>query len=258
MAYAPGGEYTMGSTEEDVDSLMRMCRGWGWRCNRTSFEMEQPAHMVALNGFWIDRTEVTNRQYGKCVEAGACRAPATKCDWGEPTYGDASKRDHPVVCVSWYQAQDYCAWAEARLPTDSEWEYAARGEKRSVYPWGNEFDCARVNSDEEPPEDKFSPGGRGCDGYKQTSPAGAFPAGASWCGALDMAGNVWEWVADWYETYPSERQLNPTGPSSGWAKVLRSGTWFHNPFGVRSADRDYSRPKLAWGVIGFRCAKSSP
>jgi len=101
MVFAPGGEFEMGSTKEDLDNVMRMCREWGWRCDRSSFEMEQPAHTVALNGFWIDRTEVTNRQYRKCVEAGACQAPA-KCDWGEPTYGDASKKDHPVVCVSWY------------------------------------------------------------------------------------------------------------------------------------------------------------
>jgi len=238
MIYMPDGTFQMGSDSSDTDAS----------------DDEFPQHPVTLDGFWIDRTEVTNAQYRQCVEAEVCQAPTT-CDWGEPTYGDASKADHPVVCVDWYGAQAYCEWVGARLPTEAEWEYAARGEQGYVYPWGDDFDCSRGNFDDETELDDYVvPGGEGCDGYVRTAPVGSFPTGASWCGALDMAGNVWEWVADWYGNYPSEAQTNPTGPVTGDYKVLRGGSWYYYHRDVRAAYRyDLYSPAYCYYFVGFRC-----
>jgi formylglycine-generating enzyme required for sulfatase activity len=237
MVYVPAGEFEMGSTE--------------------GRDNEQPVHAVALDGFWIDQAEVTNAQYRRCVEAGACQAPMT-CDWGEPTYEDLSKADYPVVCVDWYGAQTYCEWAGARLPTEAEWEYAARGPEGFIYPWGDEFDCSLGNFDDETQvDDHVNPGGEGCDGYVKTAPVESFPGGASWCDALDMAGNVWEWVADWYRDYPSGRQVNPMGPSSGSVRVQRGGSWYNPLDCMRGAYRDVSPPDVTSDNWGFRCARDS-
>ncbi|NTV38152.1 MAG: formylglycine-generating enzyme family protein, partial [Anaerolineales bacterium] len=171
---------------------------------------EAPQHIVTLNGFWVDSTEVTNAQYRLFVDATGHPAPIN-CDWGDPTYGDAAYADHPVVCVNWDDANAYCEWAGARLPTEAEWEKAARGTDGQMYPWGTVFDGTLVNfcdarCDNERVNDC---GDTRCysvpkdptvnDSYVHTAPVGSFLAGASPYGALDMAGNVWEWVADWYD-----------------------------------------------------------
>jgi len=237
MVYVPGGTFQMGSDESDTGV----------------HEDEFPRHSVTLGGFWIDQTEVTNAQYGQCVEAGACQAPTT-CDWGEPTYRDASKQDHPVVCVDWFGAAAYCEWVGARLPTEAEWEYAARGLQGFIYPWGDDFECSRGNFDDETELDDYVvPGGEGCDGYERTAPVGSFPTGTSWCNAMDMAGNVWEWVADWYSGYPSEAQTNPVGPTAGGRKVVRGGGWLKDPENVRAANRDRYTPDHRSDDVGFRC-----
>ena len=232
MVYVPGGEFRMGKT----------------------WSLEDRVHTVALDGFWIDRTEVTNSHYGRCVAAGACRAPTT-CSWGEPTYGDASKADHPVICVPWQAAGDYCRWAGGRLPTEAEWEYAARGPDSAVYPWGDEFDGTRLNSCDVncPHDDQKSTGYD--DGQAQTAPVGSYPSGASWCGALDLAGNVWEWVADWHGPYPLTRQANPTGPDSGSERLIRGGSWFdYNEYGFLRADNRHPfDPRADNYTTGFRC-----
>ncbi|MEJ2207920.1 MAG: SUMF1/EgtB/PvdO family nonheme iron enzyme [Anaerolineae bacterium] len=233
MVYVPGGAFKMGGT--------------GNRADRR--------HTVELDGFWIDRTEVTNAHYRRCVEAGACRDP-TACSWGKPTYADAAKAAHPVLCVSWRDADAYCAWAGGRLPTEAEWEYAARGPDSTLYPWGDEFDGTRLNScDANCPHE----GQRVADyddGYARTAPAGTYPAGASWCGALDLAGNVWEWVADWHGAYPLAKQTNPTGPDSGTERLIRGGSWFdYNEYGFLRADNRHPfEPRAANDTIGFRCA----
>jgi len=237
MVYVPAGEFTMGSDEGDSD--------------------EKPVHTVYLDAFYIDKTEVTNAQYQKCVEAGACQAP-TICDWGEPTYGDASKADHPVVCVSWDGAKAYCEWAGKRLPTEAEWEKAARGTDGRVYPWGNTFDGSRLNFCDRNCESDWKDSDAD-DGYAQTALVGSYPQGASPYGALDMAGNVGEWVADWYDSgyYSQSPARNPPGPDSGESRVLRGGSWSGAPLYVRCAIRFWINPDLRYSNLGFRCARGS-
>jgi formylglycine-generating enzyme required for sulfatase activity len=189
---------------------------------------------------------VTNGQYRRCVAAGACDPPqpnysATR----DAYYEDGAYDDYPVLHVDWQQAAGFCAWAAAQLPTEAQWEYAARGPEGHSYPWGEELpDCDRANH-------------VGCVG--DTSRVGEYPAGASWVGALDLAGNVWEWVADWYEAdyYSHSPARNPTGPSETPFKVLRGGSWNENVIVVRGADRLRHEPGGTSLSIGFRCARGS-
>jgi formylglycine-generating enzyme required for sulfatase activity len=188
------------------------------------------------------------------VEAGGCTPPVESGSYTRSSYyGDSAYEDYPVIWVTQQQAADYCAWADARLPTEAEWEYAARGSEGRLFPWGNTFDGQCLNycdanctlGPNDPTVD---------DGYADTAPVGSFPSGASWCGALDMAGNVREWVADWYAPYPAERQENPTGPATGELRVPRGGSWLDGPDGARTAQRGGSAPDYARYKEGFRCA----
>jgi len=254
MVYVPAGEFEMGSGDGDVDYALRLCNAYRSNCTKDWFEDEQPMHTVALDGFWIDQTEVTNAQYRRCVEAGTCGPPAEGGSYTRDTYyGDSIYDDYPVIYVSWHQAEAYCAWAGARLPTEAEWEYAARGSDGRMFPWGNAFDgtwlsYCDLNCGYDWADKTFD------DNYADTAPVGNYPIGASWCGALDMAGNVWEWVADWYGGYPSGRQVNPTGPSSETHRVLRGGSWGNTPGGTHSADRHRYTPATMSYLLGFRCA----
>jgi formylglycine-generating enzyme required for sulfatase activity len=206
---------------------------------------------VSLESYWIDQTEITNTQFSHCVEEGACPEPVV-CKKGEPTYADPAKADHPVVCVSWDEAQAYCRWAGARLPTEAEWEYAFRGERGSIFPWGDSFDgiklnycdanCTQSHADE-----------RYDDGYVKTAPAGSYAEGASWCGALGMSGNVAEWVADWLGDYPAEPVSSPTGPTSGSEKIVRGCSWYFQPAYCRGANRGSIGPDTRFDYVGFRC-----
>ena len=242
----------MGSDDEDVDYVLQLCNEYRGDCERGWFEDEQPLHTVALDAFWIDQTEVTNAQYALCVADGVCD------EAGYVDAADLNAHDQPVVGVSWYNANTYCEWANARLPTEAEWEYAARGPENSRFPWGNDFDGTRVNyCDANCGEDWADE--TVDDGYGLTAPVGSYPAGASWCGALDLAGNVWEWVADWYDEDYYERSLtqNPLGPQEGDSKVLRGGAWSYYPAYVRSACRIWYHPVLRGIDFGFRCCVAS-
>ncbi len=225
MIYIPAGRFVMGSTEADPCAHLD----------------EFPRHTVSLDAYWIDRTEVTNAQYQACVETGICQ-PATSCSWGEPTYENPAKADHPVVCVNWFSAGDYCAWVGGRLPTEAEWEYAARGADERRYPWGDEFDSELCNSSEA--------------GIDETTPAGQFsPLGDSPFGLVDVAGNVWEWVTDWYEigSYTHDKPSNPTGPKTGKGRALRGGSWYGDGCSVRTTYRYYNDPLDHSPGVGFRC-----
>jgi len=218
MLYVPAGEFTMGSDRNSN---------------------EQPVHTVYLDAFYIDKTEVTNAQYRKCVEAGGCDTPV------KTTYYDnADYAQHPVVYVSWNDADAYCQWAGKRLPTEAEWEKAARGTDGRTYPWGEGIDCDHAQYG-------------GCGGG--TVPVGSKPKGASPYGALDMAGNVWEWVADWYDSgyYSQSPRRNPPGPDSGGGRVLRGGSLHGNQRFTRCAYRVGGNPGYWYFYVGFRCAKGS-
>ncbi len=240
MLYVPGGDFDMGSTAGDDD--------------------EQPVHTVTLDGFWVDRNEVTNTQYEQCVADGVCNSRAcSKLDTYNLDNGDAAYGSFPAICVNWYQAETYCSWVGVRLPTEAEWEYAARGPMSWVFPWGDEFDGTRLNFCDESCERNWVDL-TADDGYVEMAPVGSYPAGASWCGALDMAGNVWEWVADWYASdyYGRSPSQNPMGSPFGEGRVLRGGSWGFDPFFVRSANRDtFLLPSNTYGQIGLRCASGS-
>jgi len=229
MVYVPAGEFIMGS---DWDSD------------------EQPVHTVYLDAFYIDKYEVTNAQYRKCVEAGACEEPGC---WDD---SDFDALDQPVVCVNWYHAQDYCEWAGKQLPTEAEWEKAARGTDGLIHPWGNTFDGTRLNFADKNTSFEWSDLNWD-DGYAGTAPVGSYLDGASPYGALDMAGNVREWVADWYDSgyYAASPESNPKGPASGDDRVRRGGSWYDDELHVRAANRSWRSPDFTSENLGFRCAR---
>jgi len=192
MVYVPPGEFEMGSGDNQVDYALQLCNEYYDNCERKWFEAEQPVHTVVLGGFWIDQTEVTNAQFAQCMAAGACDQPARSGSFTRDSYyGNSAYDNYPVIYVSWSQALEYCTWAGARLPTEAEWEYAARGPEGRRFPWGDEFNGLRLNHCDANCEFDWADEAVD-DGYADTAPVGSYPAGASWCSALDMAGNVSE------------------------------------------------------------------
>lgn len=250
MVFVPAGEFPMGS--------------------KIGLSDEQPVHTVYLDSFWLDLNEVTNTQYAKCVGSGVCARPSSAEYYDSPEFAD-----HPVVFVSWNKAKDYCTWAGRRLPTEAEWEKAATWnpatDEKSVYPWGNEFDCRKANLDDETELDvSMMPGvAINCDGFSRSAPVGSFPAGASPYGALDMGGNVWEWVHDTFiETDPLTASIknyyavspasNPQGvdPSLSMYRGMRGGSWNWTFGSGRSAYRLWYGLDDTYDGVGFRCAQS--
>jgi formylglycine-generating enzyme required for sulfatase activity len=251
MVYVPPGEFQMGSDDEAVDDALQWCDQYWGNCEREWIEVEQPVHMVELDGFWIGQTEISNDQYRQCVESGACEAPAC---WSGPQF---NAPDQPVVCMTWAQAQVYCEWVGGRLPTEAEWEYAARGTEEPLFPWGDTFDGSRLNYCD-------ATCGRARadnawdDGLYYTASVGSYPTGASWCGALDMAGNVSEWVMDRYGDYSLEQQVNPTGPLTGQLRTIRGGSWFLTRVEARGTWREGLPADRWFDDLGFRCVLSAP
>jgi formylglycine-generating enzyme required for sulfatase activity len=245
MVYVPGGMFSMGSDQAANES---------------------PIHEVTLDPYYIDQYEVTNASYASCVEDGACPPPGSTTAYDStPYYGVDDYRKYPVVYVSWYSADEYCQWRGAQLPTEAEWEMAARwnpaAESALVYPWGDDWDHARLNycdascliNDPLLVDETFF------DGYPQMAPVGTFPEGSSPAGAHDMAGNVAEWVYDWYaaDYYSISPDNNPTGPESGSSRVVRGGGWSLDWFRNRTTARLPWGPRSEVAGIGFRCAISA-
>ena len=208
---------------------------------------EQPVHTVYLDSYWIYQTEVTNQMYARCMEIGNC--DVTRSDGN---LGDEEFVDYPVVEVNWYEAVNYCEWAGGRLPTEAEWEKASRGDlEGKLYPWGDEDAVCDLGA-------KNGAQYSDCDGAKL--PVGSFAPNGY--GLYDMAGNVWEWVADWFSTdyYASSPKENPLGPADSMydSHGLRGGSWTFNDNYLRNASRGAEYSDTAAPNIGFRCASSAP
>jgi len=228
--------------------MVLVSQGFFWMgADDTEIE-SRPFRRVNLDRFYIDRYEVTVAQFRACVRDGACFAPASgeDCNWQV-----VGRSDHPINCVSWFDAQRFCLWAGKRLPTEAEWEKAARGTDARLFPWGIESpDCERAITVWK---------SLGC-GKQGTWPVGSKPAGASPYGAHDMVGNVWEWAADAYEVdfYERAPASNPINRVSAEYRVLRGNSWYYSypPLVSRVSNRFRFRPARWYPYIGFRCVKS--
>ena len=249
MVYVPAGEFIMGSSDADIDAILAECSD----CEREWFDDEYPQHTIYLSAFWMDQTEVTNEQYAGCVAAGACPASRYADD------GEFNGADQPVVGVSWHDAKAYCEWTGKQLPTEAQWEKAARGTDGRKYPWGDTFDGSKLNFCDVNCEFDWKDNDAN-DGYPYTAPVGSYPAGASPYGALDMAGNVWEWCTDWYDAnyYTNSPGRDPQGPDSGNYRVVRGGSWYFDERRVRAADRPRGAPDDRDYNLGFRCVSLAP
>jgi len=247
QVYVPAGEFIMGSDDKEAKRTIEGGRAYP----------EIPVNIVYLDGYWIDKYEVTNRQYALCVDAGVCEPPFATYSFTRPTYyGDPEYDNYPVIWVDWFRARTYCEWAGRRLPTEAEWEKAARGTDGRKYPWGNDpltgeranfcdIDCPRTFAN--PIFD---------DGFPETAPVGSFPAGASPYGAMDMSGNVWEWTASLIRDYPYDATDGREDMESGGERVWRGGPWSNGVWWMRSAVRYRSVPTYMHYSLGFRCASS--
>jgi formylglycine-generating enzyme required for sulfatase activity len=230
--HVPAGEFVMGAGAEDE----RIASEDGGDVSN-----EKPQHSVTLDSYWIMSTEVTNAQYGRCVDTGYCKPPAD----GNRIYSVGTAAEFPVSGITWDQAQAYAKWVGGRLPTEAEWEKACRGTDGRTYPWGNQ----------DPTGDLLNFGGTGLGTW---SAVGSYPKGASPCGALDMAGNVWEWTSSAYEQYPYDPKDGREGPNAE-TRVLRGGSFVDVPYFVRCAARFYRSPDFRGvrGVVnGFRVVVS--
>lgn len=225
MRLVPAGEFEMGSTSEND---------------------EQPIHMVYLDAFYMDKYEVTNFQYKECVATLRCTPPQETNSFSRTNYYDNSEfYDYPVIYVSWSQAAVYCQWRGGSLPTEAQWEKAARSTDGRLYPWGEGFDCNKANY-------------ANCIG--DTTIVGRYDNGQSPYGIYDLAGNVAEWTLDWYlNTYYKDSPTNnPLGPSSGQDRIVRGGSWNFSVGVLRASDRGRENPELGNNYTGFRCVKDAP
>ncbi len=279
MVYIPAGEFTMGQTDEENKWLIKKV---GQKDYDEYYKDETPNHKVFLDGYWLGKHEVTVKQFQKFVQDSGYKTQAEKEDgaytwtgkewekraninWKTP--GFSQDENHPVVCISWHDAVEYCRWLSKykglkfNLPTEAQWEKASRGADSRKYPWGNEPPTGkRLNFADKQAKEKagISWGDEHIDdGYAYTAPVGSYPAGASPYGLLDMAGNVWEWCSDWYaaDYYKNSPKENPAGPPSGSNRVMRGGSWYDFAGDVRCACRLGDGPAARGDFVGFRLAQ---
>jgi serine/threonine-protein kinase len=261
MVYVPEGEFTMGSENLYENGV-------------------SPPHTVYLDAYWIDKTEVTNTMFETFVNQTGYLTDAEKIGWSYVAYpeqtifyqitganwlhpqGPSSDltdlSDHPVVNVSWFDAQAYCEWADARLPSEAEWEKAARGPDGRTYPWGNQMPTGNLMNFADANLNVGWQDLSNNDGYEFTAPVGSYPAGKSPFEALDMAGNVEEWVNDWWDkTYYSQSpSFNPSGPVDGLGRIMRGGSW--QDAAAPIFYRMMSPPHDRYHMVGFRCVLAPP
>lgn len=248
----PAGTFTRGSTPENVRAAFLLCvqthleRAGMLECHDGAFDEEMPARAIRLRGYRIDRTEVTQARYARCVAAGAC-VPSRTHATDDRVVGDTL----PVTGVTFADAEAYCAFAGGRLPTEAEWERAARGDDPNrLFPWGSVFDEHLANHGGVP--------GRSADGdgVRHLAPVGSYPAGRSPFGAEDMAGNVWEWTTDHFRpgSYAEDVPVAPTGPDGGIGRVVRGGSWRSTPVSLRVTARFPVAETQHGPDLGFRCA----
>jgi sulfatase modifying factor 1 len=234
MVAIPQGKFTRGT---EPDRANQICLKNSSVCKQAWFEDEAPIHSVQLESFHIDIHEVTQQEFSRVM--------------GENP-SEFEGANLPVERVTWYEAMDYCNKLGKRLPTEAQWEWAAKGGENSAFPWGENALSEKANfCDRQCPkrwrESQFE------DGYRNTAPVGSFPANGY--GVHDMAGNVYEWVQDWYDSdyYRVSPSDNPKGPAKGKRKVIRGGAWINYSVGVRPADRTDAKPKKRLNFVGFRC-----
>jgi formylglycine-generating enzyme required for sulfatase activity len=244
MIFIPEGSFTMGFKIDNDHE-------WG--------DMdEEPVHQVTLSSYWIDKYEVTSSNFSKFLNENKNEAhrfieitPSVTVQFDDNVYKPRKGlENYPVNRVSWFGADAYCKWKEKRLPTEAEWEKAARGTDQRIFPWGNEFpDNSRVTF-----RRKFSE-----KGFQVMEPVKGMKNGISPFGVHQMAGNVWEWVSDWFDAtaYQDENRIDPKGPESGISKVLRGGNWYYKAYYIRTTYRFNERPDIFKVWQGFRCARQS-
>jgi formylglycine-generating enzyme required for sulfatase activity len=229
MHLVPAGEFTMGS---NADSDTR-----------------NQAHTVYLDAFYIDKYEVTNAHYQACVTAGVCESPhETKSDFRESYYGNPEFDNYPVIYVNWAMARTYCEWRGARLPTEAEWEKAARGTEGRTYPWGEGISCEQANYDGNPETTSYCVG--------EISEVGSYENGQSPYGLYDMAGNVFEWTSSLNLSYPYDAADGREDLTRGGDRVIRGGSWNENLSNLQVYYRSWLGPQYSESEIGFRCARS--
>jgi len=243
MRLVPAGEFMMGVIAEDA---LPECQKHNSDCALSWFSEEEPLHTVYLDAFYMDIYEVTNASYGACVDAGGCTTPIrTKSSTRFSYYGDSKYDNYPVINVDWDQAKAYCEWRGGSLPTEAQWEKAARGPDGRTYPWGEEISCEQANYIVD----------KSCIG--DTTEVGSYESGKSPYGIYDMGGNVWEWIADWYDEsyYANSPVSNPLGPDLGEYRVIRGGSWDSRALGIRSSTRGFPLFDITFfgDFVGFRC-----